>query len=64
MKEKWMVFLILLLCNGLVLISGAHGSYTFSGYLPRVEKLDHALVIKINTLKKEKDFYIYYRAEG
>lgn len=61
MKPKGMIFLIFLLCCGLFLNAGA---YTFSGYLPRVEKAGSDLVIKINTLKIEKDFYIYYRTEG
>jgi hypothetical protein len=61
MKRKGMIFLTVLLCSGLFLNAGA---YTFSGYLPRVEKAGSNLVIKINTLKMEKDFYIYYRTEG
>jgi hypothetical protein len=61
MKPKGMIFLIVLLWWSLFLNAGA---YTFSGYLPRVEKAGSDLVIKINTLKMEKDFYIYYRTEG
>jgi hypothetical protein len=56
-----MIFLIVLLWWSLFLNAGA---YTFSGYLPKVEKAGSDLVIKINTLKIEKDFYIYYRTEG
>jgi hypothetical protein len=61
MKPKGMIFLFFLLCCGLFLNAGA---YTFSGYLPQVEKTGGDLVIKINTLKLEKDFYIYYRSKG
>lgn len=61
MKLRAMIFLIGLLCCCLSLNAGA---YTFSGYLPKVEKVGSDLVIKINTLKIEKDFYIYYRTEG
>jgi hypothetical protein len=61
MKPKDMIFIIVLLCCGLFLNAGA---YTFSGYLPKVEKAGGDLVIKINTLKIEKDFYIYYRTAG
>jgi hypothetical protein len=61
MKLKGMIFLSGLLCCCLFLNAGA---YTFSGYLPKIEKSGSDLVIKINTLKAEKDFYIYYRSKG
>jgi len=61
MKLKGMIFLSILLCWCLFLNAGA---YTFSGYLPQVEKAGGDLVIKINTLKTEKDFYIYYKSKG
>lgn len=61
MKPKGMIFLIVFLWCSLFLNAGA---YTLSGYLPKVEKAGSNLVIKINTLKMEKDFYIYYRTEG
>ena len=61
MKPKGMIFLIVLLCCSLFLNAG---TYSFSGYLPRVKKAGSDLVIKINTLKIEKDFYIYYRIAG
>lgn len=61
MKTIGIFFLIGLLWCGLFLNAGA---YTFSGYLPKVENTGTDLVIKINTLKIEKDFYIYYRTEG
>ena len=61
MKLKGMIFLSILLCCCLFLNAGA---YTFSGYLPKIEKSGGDLVIKINTLKAEQDFYIYYRSKG
>ena len=61
MKLKGMIFLSILLCWCLFLNAGA---YTFSGYLPKIERAGGDLVIKINTLKVEKDFYIYYRIKG
>jgi hypothetical protein len=39
-------------------------SYSFSSYLPKVEKQGENLYIQINTLKPGKDFYIYYRIKG
>ncbi len=40
------------------------GTYSFSGYLPKVERQAEILTIKINALAVDKDFYIYYRTEG
>jgi hypothetical protein len=61
MKFKGITLLTILFCCGLFLNAG---EYTFSGYLPKVEKTGSQLVIKINTQKMEKDFFIYYRTEG
>lgn len=43
---------------------GGKSAYNFPGYLPKVEKQANSLKITIDTLKKEKDFYIYYRTAG
>jgi hypothetical protein len=55
--------LIIVCCIGLCGILEA-GSYTFSGYLPKVIKESESLTIRIDPLKKEGDFYIYYRTDG
>lgn len=62
-KSKFTRFLIglILVCNGWFLNAG---KYSFSGYLPSVEKKNHAVVIKINTLENQKDFYIHYKTKG
>jgi hypothetical protein len=59
------IFLLVFLM-GYVLTPGTLNakSYSFSSYLPKVEKQGDNLYIQINTLKPEKDFYIYYRAKG
>jgi len=56
-----MIFLILLLCCNLLLMGG---DYTFNSYLPKVQQAGSDLMIKIDTLKTDKDFYIYYRTQG
>jgi hypothetical protein len=61
MKGKWMFFIIVLLYGGLSLKAD---NYTFSGFLPKIEKTGSDLVIKINSLKTEKEFFIYYRTAG
>ncbi len=61
MNLKGIIFLSVWLCCCWFLSAGA---YTFSSYLPKVEKAGSDLVIKIHTLKVEKDFYIYYRSKG
>ncbi|MEN8153201.1 MAG: hypothetical protein ABFR75_04200 [Acidobacteriota bacterium] len=39
-------------------------SFTFSNYLPRIEKGKEAVTIKVSTLSRSKDFYIYYKTDG
>ncbi len=65
MKQKLIVLFIVLFlfCSGWFLHSGA-SSYSFPGYLPKVEKQNDSLVIKITTLRERNDFYIYYRTGG
>ncbi|NIM80372.1 MAG: hypothetical protein GTN53_19095 [Candidatus Aminicenantes bacterium] len=65
MKQKSIVLLIVLFlfCSGWFLHSGS-SSYSFSGYLPKVDKQNDSLVIKIDTLREQNDFYIYYRTKG
>jgi hypothetical protein len=65
MKQKSIVLFIVLFlfCSGWFLFPGA-SSYSFPGYLPKVEKRSDSLVIKITTLKDRNDFYIYYRTGG
>ncbi|MCP5106825.1 MAG: hypothetical protein GY950_25805 [bacterium] len=57
-----LLIFILWLCH--VLAPGTAQAQSFSGYLPRVEKDSGNLNITINTLKQEKEFYIYYRTKG
>jgi len=61
MKIKLILLIIFLFCSFFPLSSH---SYSFSSYLPRVEKKADNLYIKINSLTQKKDFYIYYRTEG
>ena len=61
MNIKLIFLLIFLFCNFFPLSSQ---NYSFSGYLPQVEKKADNLYIKIDTLTQEKDFYIYYRTQG
>jgi hypothetical protein len=63
MRSKFTGFFIglILVCNGWFLNAG---KYSFSGYLPSVEKKNHAVVIKINTIENQKDFYIHYKTKG
>ncbi len=61
MNIKLIFLLIFLFCNFFPLSSQ---NYSFSSYLPKVEKKADNLYIKIDTLTQEKDFYIYYRTEG
>lgn len=63
-KSKFTGFfigLIIVWSNGWFLSAG---KYSFSGYLPSIEKKNHAVVIKINTLDHQKDFYIHYKTKG
>lgn len=61
MKTKT-ILLILCLLGPFLFLEGQ--SYSFSGYLPKVELKDNDLYIKINTLNSEKEFFIHYRTEG
>lgn len=61
MKTKLIVLSIFLV--GSLLLPAAQ-DYSFSGYLPKVFKEGNALNIKIDTQTGEKEFYIYYRADG
>ncbi len=61
MKTKTILLIICLLGPFLFLESQ---SYSFSGYLPKVELKDNDLYIKINTLNREKEFFIHYRTGG
>jgi hypothetical protein len=63
MKLKLVVSLIVFCCLGLWGVLEA-GNYTFSGYMPKVIKEAESLTIRIDPLKKEQNFYIYYRTEG
>jgi hypothetical protein len=60
------IFLILLIA---LLFAGGGmrlyaGEYSFPGYLPKVERLPGAVMIKIHVLGEQEDFYIHYRTEG
>ncbi len=55
------IFFFLFSCA--FLFSGSQ-NYTFSSYLPKIEKSDNSLTIKVHTLQTEKEFYIYYRSKG
>ncbi len=71
MKLKWILcsMFVILFLGGPVLHSG---TYSFSGYLPKIEKNKQSVTIRINPLaavdpetgEVKKDFYIYYRTEG
>lgn len=43
---------------------GGTGQYSFSGYLPRVEKAANQITINIDSAAASKEFYIYYRIKG
>lgn len=38
--------------------------YTFSNYLPKVEKGNEVVTIKVSTLSRGEDFFIYYKTRG
>lgn len=38
--------------------------YTFSNYLPKIEKGNEVVTIKVSTLSRSEDFYIYYKTSG
>lgn len=61
MKAKT-ILLIICLLGPFLFLEGQ--SYSFSGYLPKVELKDNDLYIKINSLDREKEFFIHYRTEG
>lgn len=61
MKRKLIYFLVIMLFNFLLLNST---DYSFSNYLPKVKKATDKITVKVDTLKKENDFYIYYRTSG
>jgi len=61
MKTKTILLIICLLGPFLFLEAQ---SYSFSGYLPKVELKDNDLYIKIDTLDRDKEFFIHYRTDG
>ncbi len=48
---------------GCVLFLGAR-TLTQVNYLPKVERQNNQLVVKVNTIRNDNDFYIYYRTTG
>lgn len=61
MQKKLHYFLILLI----LLNFGIHSkSFGFSNYLPVIEKGEKEITIKVSTLSRGDDFYIYYKTEG
>jgi hypothetical protein len=50
--------------TGTFLYSSPAGSYSFSGFLPKVIKQSDSLIISIDTLDNQKEFFIYYRSRG
>jgi hypothetical protein len=61
MRKGLFVALVLLLAGCIILPAGI---YNFSKYHPKIEKRADQLIVKIDSIKKEKDFYIYYRTDG
>jgi len=39
-------------------------SFSYSNYLPKVTKSSKSLVIEVNTLKENENYFIYYKTEG
>ena len=39
-------------------------SFSYSNYLPKITKSSNTLVVKIDTLSNNGDFFIYYKTEG
>ena len=60
MRTKVLCILILLLFS----FTLQSKSFGFSNYLPVIEKSDREITIKVSTLSRGDDFYIYYRTEG
>ncbi len=61
MRIKPICVLILILLLSLTVQSKSFG---FSNYLPIIEKGEKAITIKVSTLSRGDDFYIYYKTEG
>ncbi len=61
MQTKFHYVLILLLLLNFGLWSKSFG---FSNYLPVIEKGDSEITIKVTTLSRGDDFYLYYKTEG
>jgi hypothetical protein len=59
--KRMAVFLMIFSIGGWLLYPG---NYSFSGYLPQVVKQEGSLLIKVETLKADRDFYIYFRTGG
>jgi len=60
MKVK-LYLVILLILSGTGLISQ---TYTFTNYLPKVEKASDGLLVSVEVLKNSDNFYLYYRTSG
>lgn len=63
-QKTIVIFTVWTMILGGWFLFGGKSAYNFPGYLPRVEKQAGSLVIKVDTLKTETDFYIYYRTAG
>ncbi|MEN8222706.1 MAG: hypothetical protein ABFR36_05560, partial [Acidobacteriota bacterium] len=61
MRIKFIYVLVLILLLSFTVQSKSFG---FSNYLPVIEKGEKAITIKVSTLSRGDDFYIYYKTEG
>lgn len=61
MRIKPIYVLVLILLLSFTVQSKSFG---FSNYLPVIEKGEKAITIKVSTLSRGDDFYIYYKTEG
>lgn len=60
MRKLFLVFMIFI-CGFLFLDSR---TYSYSSYLPKVERDASDLIVSIDTLREGNNFYIYYRTDG